>query len=73
MPTHLSFEFGIGNFFNFKFEYRPREPSPAGSDPRDAIYDFDYRCREPSPARFDPRDAILDSDIARVGRSFQRD
>lgn len=41
MPTHLSFAFGIGNFFNFKFEYCPRELSPPRSDPRSAISDYE--------------------------------
>lgn len=41
MPTHLSFAFGVGNLFNFKFDYRPRESSPARYDPRSAMTDYD--------------------------------
>lgn len=39
--THLSFAFGIGNLFNFRFDYRPREPSPVRCDQRSAITDDD--------------------------------
>ena len=41
MPTHFSFAFGLGNMFNFKFEYRPREPSPSRFDPRSIMSDYD--------------------------------
>ncbi len=41
MPTHLSFAFGVGNFFSFKFDYRPRDESPARSDPKSVITDFE--------------------------------
>lgn len=41
MPTHLSFAFGVGNLFKFNFDYRPRELSPARSDPRSVITDYE--------------------------------
>ena len=39
--THLSFAFGVGTLFNFRFDYRPREPSPVRYDQRSAITDYD--------------------------------
>ena len=42
MPTHFSFAFGVGNLFNFQFNYgRHREPSPARCDHRSGITDWD--------------------------------
>ena len=53
MPTHLSFAFGVGNLFNFRFEYRPRELSPVRYDPKSAIPDYDIvRVGENIPANF---------------------
>ena len=42
MPVHFSFAFGVGNLFNFQFNYgRRREPSPARCDHRSGITDWD--------------------------------
>lgn len=42
MPVHFSFAFGVGDLFNFQFNYgRRREPSPARCDHRSGITDWD--------------------------------
>lgn len=42
MPTHFAFSFGVGDWFNFKFDYgRRREPSPGRCDHRSLITDWD--------------------------------
>ena len=42
MPTHFAFSFGVGDWFNFKFDYgRRREVSPGRCDHRSVITDWD--------------------------------
>ena len=41
MPAHLKLAFGVGNFFNFNFEYRAQEISPIKIDPKSVTTEFD--------------------------------
>ena len=68
MPTHLSFAFGVGNLFKFKFEYRPREVSRAKFDSKSAITEYEIaRVSQKFPADKKKGPELSTNELEEVG------